>query len=76
MRREQFLLLMNENYHNVLRVFFLAVFNIVNNIDVDETRQMIEQYKRENKDQINKGRNKKVFVKSIFGDFGTFVCVK
>lgn len=67
---------MNENYHNVLRVFFLAVFNIVNNIDVDETRQMIEQYKRENKDQINKGRNKKVFVKSILGDFGTYVCVK
>lgn len=48
----------------------------MNNIDVDETRQMIEQYKRENKDQINKGRNKKVFVKSILGDFGTFVCVK
>lgn len=56
---------MNKNYHNVLHIFFFAVFNIVNNIDVDETRQMIEQYKRENKDQINKGRNKKVFVKSI-----------
>lgn len=49
----------------------------MNNVDVDETRQMIEQYKRDNKDQISKGRNKKVFVKNILGTLiGTFVCVK
>ena len=47
-----------------LYIFFtfyaLLVFNIVNNIEVDETKQTIEQYRRENKDQISKGRNKKV----------------
>lgn len=54
--------------------FLFAVFNIVNNIDVDETRQMIEQYKRENKDQISKGRNKKVFIKNIWGLWHFCLC--
>ena len=54
-----------------LYIFFftfyaLLVFNIVNNIEVDETKQTIEQYRRENKDQISKGRNKKVILCEIF----------
>nr|XP_034324444.1 CDK-activating kinase assembly factor MAT1 [Crassostrea gigas] len=48
-----------EEYNDYIEMIETLIFNIVNNIDVDETRQMIEQYKRENKDQINKGRNKK-----------------
>lgn len=60
--------------HNVIcrSIYFfftfyaLLVFNIVNNIEVDETKQTIEQYRRENKDQISKGRNKKVILCEIF----------
>lgn len=35
------------------------IFNLANNIDIIETNKMIEQYKKENKDQISKCRNRK-----------------
>ena len=37
-----------------------AVFNLVNGVDVDSTRKMIEQYRKENKDFIKKNQSKLV----------------
>ncbi|XP_061174780.1 CDK-activating kinase assembly factor MAT1-like [Saccostrea echinata] len=48
-----------EEYNDYIEKIETIIFNIINNVDVDETRQMVEQYKRDNKDQISKGRNKK-----------------
>jgi hypothetical protein len=39
---------------------FLSVFNLSNNIEMEETKRMIDQYKKENKDQISKGKIKLV----------------
>ncbi|RUS76877.1 hypothetical protein EGW08_015368 [Elysia chlorotica] len=44
-------------YHNYY-FHFLAVYNLSNHIDVDETKRMIEQYKKENRDQIKKNQSK------------------
>lgn len=35
------------------------IFNLVNNIDIIETNRQIEQYKKENKEQISKSRHRK-----------------
>nr|XP_022329788.1 CDK-activating kinase assembly factor MAT1-like [Crassostrea virginica] len=48
-----------DEYNDYIEMIETLIFNIVNNIEVDETKQTIEQYRRENKDQISKGRNKK-----------------
>ncbi|XP_048736884.1 CDK-activating kinase assembly factor MAT1-like [Ostrea edulis] len=48
-----------EEYNDYIERIETIIYNIVNNIDVDDTKQMIEKYKRDNKDQISKARNKK-----------------
>ncbi|XP_057321406.1 CDK-activating kinase assembly factor MAT1 [Microplitis mediator] len=45
-------------YNDYLEEIETIVYNLSNNIDVLETNKKIEQYKRENKDQINKNRMK------------------
>ncbi|XP_071163744.1 CDK-activating kinase assembly factor MAT1-like [Mytilus edulis] len=45
-------------YNDYLEMIETIVFNLANNIDVEETRKMIDQYKKENKEQISKGRAK------------------
>ena len=39
---------------------FSAVFNLSNNIEVEQTKKMVDQYKKENKDIIQKNRSKLV----------------
>ena len=55
-------------------MFFLVftVFNLANNIDVEETKRMIEQYRKENKDQISKGKTKLVCFTGEFIKTGMF----
>ena len=45
-------------YNNML--FFFSVFNLANDVDVEDTKRQIEIYKRENADLIKKNRTKLV----------------
>lgn len=44
---------------------FSPVFNLVNNVDVEETKKKVESHKRENKDQIQHNKFKKVATHNI-----------
>lgn len=44
----------------VLYNLFLPVFNLCNHVDVDGTKRQIEQYKKENREQIRKNLSKMV----------------
>ncbi|CAL8129180.1 unnamed protein product [Orchesella dallaii] len=46
-------------YNDYLEQLETIIFNLVNNIDIIETNKQIEQYKKENKDQITKSRARK-----------------
>ena len=39
---------------------FLSVYNLTNEVDVEDTKQVIEAYKRENAAQIKKNKSKLV----------------
>ena len=41
-------------------MFNATVLNLVNDVDVENTRHQIDMYKRENADQIKKNRIKRV----------------
>lgn len=41
-------------------VFSNVVYNLTNNIDVEDTKQRMEQYQRENRDLIQKNKAKLV----------------
>ena len=43
-------------YNDYLEEVETIIFNLANSIDVDETKRRIEQYKRDNKDQITRNR--------------------
>ncbi len=45
-------------FNDYLEDVEMIVFNLTNGVDVEETRMRMEQYKRENKDQIKKNRTK------------------
>ncbi|BFZ07841.1 hypothetical protein BsWGS_10880 [Bradybaena similaris] len=47
-----------KEYNDYLEMIETVVFNLCNNLDVDNTKKMIEQYKKENKDQIRKNLSK------------------
>ena len=46
----------------VISVFdcFVAVFNLANGIDVEETKRKVDNYKKENQELIKKNRSKLV----------------
>ena len=41
---------------------FVLVFNLTNGIDVKDTEERIEAYKKENQDAIRKNKSKLVFI--------------
>lgn len=45
-------------YDNYLEQIETIIFNLTNNIDVEETKRIIDEYKKENAETINKNRNK------------------
>ncbi|XP_003396306.1 CDK-activating kinase assembly factor MAT1 [Bombus terrestris] len=45
-------------YNDYLEEIETLIYNLANNIDVVETNKKIEQYKRDNKDQITKSKSK------------------
>lgn len=45
-------------YNDYLEQLETIIYNLANNIDVETTKKMIEQYKKENKDLIQKNRSK------------------
>lgn len=47
-----------KEYNDYLEMIETIIFNLANNVDVEETRRMIETYKRDNKEQISKGKPK------------------
>lgn len=47
-------------FNSLTLMCLLSVFNLSQNIDVDETRRQIEQYKRENQSLIKKNKSKLV----------------
>ena len=46
------------DYDNYLEQIETIIFNLTNNIDVDETKKLIDDYKKKNLDSIAKNRNK------------------
>ena len=50
----------------------IAVFNLTNKIDIEETERKIAEYKDSNKDVINKNRGKLVRGNLIFLFFDVF----
>lgn len=46
-------------YNDYLEEVESIIFNLANDIDVEETKKKIEQYKKENQESINKNRGKK-----------------
>ena len=44
----------------ILHHIFFVVFNLANNVDVEETERKIAEYKEANKDVISKNRGKLV----------------
>ncbi|XP_046568322.1 CDK-activating kinase assembly factor MAT1-like isoform X1 [Haliotis rubra] len=46
------------DYNDYLEMIETIVFNLTNGIDVESTRKMIEQYRKDNKDQIKKNLSK------------------
>ncbi|ODM98996.1 CDK-activating kinase assembly factor MAT1 [Orchesella cincta] len=46
-------------YNDYLEQVETIIFNLANNIDIIETNKLIEQYKKENKEQITKSRTRK-----------------
>ena len=40
----------------------ISVFNLTNNIDVESTKKMVDNYKKENKDFIQKNKSKLVIL--------------
>ena len=51
------------------KIFLFSVFNLSNQIDVESTRKMIDQYKKENKEQIKKNNTKVVRLVCILQSF-------
>ncbi|XP_005099251.1 CDK-activating kinase assembly factor MAT1 [Aplysia californica] len=47
-----------KEYNDYLETIETIVFNLSNQIDVDATKKMIDQYKKDNKDQIRKSQSK------------------
>ncbi len=47
---------MKDEYFNVTFV----VYKLVNDVDVDKTKKMVEQYKKDNKELIKRNRTKQV----------------
>ncbi|XP_053399587.1 CDK-activating kinase assembly factor MAT1-like [Mercenaria mercenaria] len=45
-------------YNDYLEQLETIIYNLANNIDVESTKKMVEQYKKENKDIIQKNRSK------------------
>jgi len=45
-------------YNDYLEMIETIVFNLSNHLDVESTKKMIDQYKRDNKDQIRKNHSK------------------
>lgn len=56
-KREEDFATLNE-YNDYLEEIETIIYNLANNIDVMETNKRIEQYKRDNKDQIVKSKSK------------------
>lgn len=50
----------------VVYVSLSVVYNLTNNIDVEDTKQRMEQYQRENRDIIQKNKAKLVRTKCIY----------
>ncbi|PVD26658.1 hypothetical protein C0Q70_14336 [Pomacea canaliculata] len=46
------------SYNDYLEMIETVVFNLTNGVDVESTRKLIEQYKKENKDYIKKNQSK------------------
>ncbi|RWS28863.1 CDK-activating kinase assembly factor MAT1-like protein [Leptotrombidium deliense] len=47
-----------DDYNNYLEEVETIIYNLANNIDVDSTKRKVEQYKKENQEQIMKNRAK------------------
>lgn len=58
-----------ERRTNFIWWYLLSVYNLSNHQDVDATKRMIEQYKKENKDQIRKNQSKLVMYFILY-----FIC--
>lgn len=55
-------------YNDYLEEVETIIYNLVNNIDVDATKRKVEQYKKENKTQINRNRGKRSKDEEILDD--------
>ncbi|KAK3773599.1 hypothetical protein RRG08_022308 [Elysia crispata] len=47
-----------EDYNDYLETIETIVYNLSNHINIDETKRMIEQYKKDNREQIKKNQSK------------------
>lgn len=48
-----------DEYNDYLEMVETIIFNLANNVDVKETKEMIERYKRDNKESIKRNKFKK-----------------